>query len=169
MPEQHGVKVGVLECVMPIVKRFTRGQWEAFGRRLDALPEKAQDEQPLKIGDGVKSIREQISAARQKGYTLNELSKQAAHDGMDIGLNSLKYAMRRAEGKHHVAREKKKAPRSNVSEPTARNKSPQASAAQDSPPRNDASQKRSGQTAKPSIPEGNNFLGFPIRPDTENL
>jgi hypothetical protein len=34
---------------------------------------------------------------------LNELSEQAVHDGMDISLNSLRYAMRRAEGKHHVA------------------------------------------------------------------
>jgi hypothetical protein len=51
---------------MPAVRSFTRGQWEAFGRRLDALPEKAKDGEHLKVGDGVKSIQAQISAAREK-------------------------------------------------------------------------------------------------------
>jgi hypothetical protein len=42
---------------MPVVRYFTRRQWEALGCRLDAPPGKAKDEQPLKLGDGVKSIR----------------------------------------------------------------------------------------------------------------
>ncbi|CAE6740332.1 MULTISPECIES: hypothetical protein [Paraburkholderia] len=69
---------------MPVVRSFTRGQWEALGRRLGALPEKGKDEQHLKVGDGVKSIRTQIGAAREKGYTLNELIEQAAQEGIDV-------------------------------------------------------------------------------------
>ncbi|MGC2966204.1 hypothetical protein [Paraburkholderia aspalathi] len=87
---------------MKAVRCFTRGQWEALGRRLDALPEKTKGE--LKVGDGVKSIRTQIRAAREKGYTLNELIEQAAQEGIDVNLNSLRYAVRRAEEKGRVQR-----------------------------------------------------------------
>jgi hypothetical protein len=38
---------------MPVIKSYPRGQWEALGRRLDALPEKPKDKQPLKVTDGV--------------------------------------------------------------------------------------------------------------------
>ncbi|WP_254221890.1 hypothetical protein [Burkholderia multivorans] len=89
---------------MPGGRSFTRGQWEALGRRLDALPEKVKDDQPVKVGDGVKSIRTQIGAAREKGYTLSELIEQAAQEGIDVTLNSLRYAMRRAEGSGRVRR-----------------------------------------------------------------
>jgi hypothetical protein len=89
---------------MPAVRCFTRGQWEALGRRLDALPEKVKDEQHLKVGDGVKSIRTQIGAAREKGYTLDELIEQAAQEGIDVSLNSLRYAMRRTEEKGRMQR-----------------------------------------------------------------
>ena len=52
---------------MSVARRFTRGQWAAFGRRLDALPEKPKDAQPVEVGDGVKSIQTQIGAAREDG------------------------------------------------------------------------------------------------------
>jgi hypothetical protein len=99
---------------MSVVRSFTLGQWEALGRRLDALPEKAKDGQHLKVGDGVKSIRTQISTSREKGYTLNELIEQAAQEGIDVNLNSLRYAMRRAEEKGRIRRESKEAARGQV-------------------------------------------------------
>jgi hypothetical protein len=34
---------------MPVIRSFARGQWEALGRRLDALPEKAKSDLPLKV------------------------------------------------------------------------------------------------------------------------
>jgi hypothetical protein len=46
----------------------------------------------------------QISAAREKGCTLNELIEQAAQEGIDVSLNSLGYAMRRTEEKGRIQR-----------------------------------------------------------------
>jgi hypothetical protein len=76
---------------MPVIKSYPRGQWEALGRRLDALPEKPKDKQPLKVTDGVNAIQAQIQIAREKGYTLNELIEHAAQEGIDVNLNSLRY------------------------------------------------------------------------------
>ena len=89
---------------MPVIKSYPRGQWEALGRRLDALPEKPKDKQPLKVTDGVNAIQAQIQIAREKGYTLNELIEHAAQEGIDVNLNSLRYAMRRATEKKRVQR-----------------------------------------------------------------
>ena len=129
---------------MPVVRSFTRGQWEALGRRLDALPEKGKDEQHLKVGDGVKSIRTQIGAAREKGYTLNELIEQAAQEGIDVNLNSLRYAMRRAEGKGRIRRESKDAVRDHPAGPARSRKPAQKNAVRDKPLRAGTQQKGDG-------------------------
>ena len=89
---------------MPVIRSYPRGQWEALGRRLDELPEKPKDQQSLKITDGVNAIWTQMQAAREKGYTLSELIEQAAKEGIDVGLNSLRYAMRRMDEKRRVQR-----------------------------------------------------------------
>lgn len=153
---------------MPVVRSFTRGQWEALGRRLGALPEKAKDEQHLKVGDGVKSIQPQISAAREKGYTLDELLEQAAQEGIDVNLNSLRYAMRRAEGKGRTRRESKEAVRGHAAGPARSRKPVQTNAVRDKPlsagrQHGDEGVTRSGLT------QVQGYLGFPISPDTENL
>jgi hypothetical protein len=153
---------------MPAVRSFTRGQWEALGRRLDALPEKAKDEQHLKVGDGVKSIRTQIIAAREKGYTLHELIEQAAQEGIDVNLNSLRYAMRRAEGKGRIRRENEEAIRGHAAGPTRSKKSAQANVVRDSL-RAGSQQKEDGGITRPGLTQVQGFLGFPISPDTENL
>lgn len=89
---------------MPVIRSYPRGQWEALGRRLDALPEKPKDQQSLKITDGVNAIQAQMQMARKKGYTLSELIEQAAKQGIDVSLNSLRYAMRRMDEKRRVQR-----------------------------------------------------------------
>jgi hypothetical protein len=153
---------------MSVVKSFTRGQWEALGRRLDALPEKAKDEQPVKTGDGVKSIRTQISAAREKGYTLNELIEQAAQEGIEVTLNSLRYAVRRADEKGRIRRGSRDAAREQAAAP-ARGRKP----AQGNTPRDNSIRAGSQQTGDKGAnrpgQQIQGFLGFPIRPDTENL
>ncbi|MGF6739732.1 hypothetical protein [Paraburkholderia atlantica] len=154
---------------MSVVKSFTRGQWEALGRRLEALPEKARDRQPLKVGDGVKSIRAQISAAQEKGYTLNELLEEATEEGIDVSLNSLRYAMRRAEGKRRARQEDKGVMRDHASRPTPRKSSTRANEVRDNPSPAESEHKRDGGTTRSEISQVQGFLGFPIRPDTENL
>ncbi|ODP31302.1 hypothetical protein A9762_07385 [Pandoraea sp. ISTKB] len=153
---------------MPAVRSFTRTQREALGRRLDALPEKAKDDQHLKVGDGVQSIRAKISTARDKGYTLSELIEHAAQEGIDVNLNSLRYAMRRAE-KTRIRRESKE-PKRTYGAGTARaNKSTRTTTERDSLPLAKPQQNRSGQANMPEVTQRQGYLGFPISPDTENL
>lgn len=153
---------------MPVVRSFTRGQWEALGRRLDALPKKAQDEQSVKVGDGVRSIRTQISAARERGYTLHELIDQAAQEGIDVSLNSLRYAMRRADEKGRIRQGNKDPARGQAAAPARSRKSAHAGAARDNPLRTGSQQVGDRGASRPGQPlQG--FLGFPITPDTENL
>jgi hypothetical protein len=153
---------------MSVVRSFTRGQWEALGRRLDALPEKAKDEQPVKTGDGVKSIRTQISAAREKGYTLNELIEQAAQEGIEVSLNSLRYAMRRADGKGRIRRGSRDAAREQATAPARGRKPAQGNTPRDNPLRA-GSQQTGDKGANRPGQQVQGYLGFPISPDTENL
>jgi hypothetical protein len=153
---------------MPVVRSFARGQWEALGRRLDALPEKAQGDQPLKVSDGVKSIQKQIGAAREKGYTLGELIEQAVQEGIDVTPNSLRYAMRRAEGKGRLRRGEKDTLRAHSATPARVRKVSQADVTRDKPSRGGTQRKGDGGVTRPGQPV-QGFLGFPISPDTENL
>ncbi|MGF6843322.1 hypothetical protein QF001_007217 [Paraburkholderia youngii] len=153
---------------MPVVRSFARGQWEALGRRLDALPEKAKSDQPLKVSDGVKSIHKQIGAAREKGYTLGELIEQAVQEGIDVTPNSLRYAMRRAEGKGRVRRGGKDTARDHAARPVRGRRPSQADGTRDTPSRVGTQQKGDGGVTRPGQPV-QGFLGFQIRPDTENL
>jgi hypothetical protein len=154
---------------MPVVRSFTRGQWEALGRRLDSLPEKTKDEQQLKIGEGVKSIRTQIGAAREKGYTLNELIEQAAQEGIGVSLNSLRYAMRRAEEKGRSRRESQEAVRARAAGPARVKKVAQTKTARDNPRYAGSPPKGDRGVTRPGLKQVQGFLGFPISPDTENL
>lgn len=153
---------------MPVVGSFTRGQWESLGRRLEALPEKTTSDQPLKVSDGVKSIQKQIGTARQKGYTLNELIEQAAQEGIAVSVNSLRYAMRRAEGKGRVRRGGNEPVRAHASVAVRGRKPSQTDATHEKPPRSGIQQKGDGGVTRPGQPV-RGFLGFPISPDTENL
>ena len=153
---------------MPVVRSFARGQWEAQGRRLDELPEKAKGDQPLKVSDGVKSIQKQIGAAREKGYTLGELIEQAVQEGIDVTPNSLRYAMRRAEGKGRLRRSEKDTLRAHSATPVRVRKASQADVTRDKPSRGGTQQKRDGGVTRPGQPV-QGVLGFPISPDTENL
>ena len=153
---------------MPVVSSFTRGQWEALGRRLEALPEKATSDQLLKVSDGVKSIQEQIDTARQKGYTLSELIEQAAQEGIAVSVNSLRYAMRRAEVKGRGRRVGNESARAHASVAVRGRKPSQTDATHEKPRRGGTQQKGDGGVTRPGQPV-QGFLGFPISPDTENL
>lgn len=153
---------------MSVVRSFTRGQWEALGSRLDALPEKAKDAQPVKVGDGVKSIRTQITAAREKGYTLHELIEEAAQEGIDVSLNSLRYAMRRADEKRRIRRGSRDAAKVQATAPTRGRKRAKGNAPRDNPLRTGLQPKGDKGVTRPGQPV-QGYLGFPINPDTENL
>ncbi|RQP94954.1 hypothetical protein [Burkholderia stagnalis] len=152
---------------MSVSRRFTRAQWKAFGRRLDALPEKPKDEQSVKVGDGVKSIRKQISAAREKGYTLPELIEQAAQDGIGVSLNSLRYAMRRADGKGRTRHGGREAERCQpVPGPNTKSSQSSMTSIDSKRPRSQANSVREATQPRQGV---QGFLGFPISPDSEDL
>ncbi|MBB2926996.1 hypothetical protein [Paraburkholderia silvatlantica] len=136
---------------MPVIRSYPRRQWEALGRRLDALPEKPKDQQSLKITDGVNSIHAQMQMAREKGYTLNELIEQAAKEGIDVGLNSLRYAMRRMDEKMRIQHKS-----SRVSDKRSRQTT---SSSKTQPPIDN----RTGSTVI------RDSFSFEIRPDVEDL
>ncbi|MGY6252402.1 hypothetical protein [Paraburkholderia caledonica] len=87
---------------MPAVKSFTRAQWDAAARRLDALPEKPAHEHRVNVQDAMKSIQPQIVDAQRKGYTQEEIVQQIAQDGVEISAGRAGGATRRYECRHDI-------------------------------------------------------------------
>lgn len=83
-----------LEVAMPVAKVYTKAQWDAFGRTLDALPEKPEAERGVSVRDAMKDIRGRIRGAQTKGYTLEQIAEQARQAGIDITAATIRYALR---------------------------------------------------------------------------
>ncbi|WP_368620383.1 hypothetical protein [Paraburkholderia sp. BR13444] len=154
---------------MPVMKSFTRAQWGAAARRLDALPEKPAHEHRVNVRDAMKSMQSQIIDAQRKGYTQEEIVQQIAQDGVEISAGTLRYAMQRAareekavQAERHVA--------TNIAMTSSRGKKDNQAKQSHSPhARAGLQQKGDGGTTGPERTEVRGFLGFPITPDTENL
>lgn len=69
---------------------YTQEAWENLGKALAELPEKPKDKKPITASSGAAIIKKQIAAARSKGYTLEELVKLAADNGIVVSQSSLK-------------------------------------------------------------------------------
>lgn len=154
---------------MPMVKSFTQAQWDAAARRLDALPEKPTHEHRINVRDAMKSIRSQIIGAQRKGYTQEEIVQQIAQDGVEISAGTLRYAMQRAAKEDSSAKTERHATTNNdAALPRVKNAS-QAKSSHTGNARTESQRKRGGGTTRPECAPVKGFLGFPIRPDTENL
>ncbi|RKF35762.1 hypothetical protein [Paraburkholderia fungorum] len=81
---------------MPVARIYTKSQWNAFARTLDALPEKPEAERGLSVRDAMKDMRGHIRTAQTKGYTLEQISEQARQAGIDITAGTIRYALRPA-------------------------------------------------------------------------
>ncbi|MEM5343666.1 hypothetical protein [Paraburkholderia azotifigens] len=79
---------------MPVAKVYTKSQWEAFGRALDALPEKPDTERGVTVRDAMKDMRARVRTAQAKGYTLEQIAEQAQRQGLDITAGTIRYALR---------------------------------------------------------------------------
>lgn len=79
---------------MPVAKVYTKSQWEAFGRALDALPEKPDTERGVAVRDAMKDMRVRVRTAQAKGYTLEQIAEQAQQQGLDITAGTIRYALR---------------------------------------------------------------------------
>lgn len=154
---------------MPVVKSFTQAQWDAAARRLDALPEKPAHEHRVNVRDAMKFMQPQITGAQRKGYTQEEIVQQIAQDGVEISASTLRYAMQRAAkeeksvqaGRHTTSNTAAALPRTK--------KSNQAKPLPTGYARGGSQQKGDGGVTRPEVRQVKGFLGFPIRPDTENL
>jgi N-acetylglucosamine kinase-like BadF-type ATPase len=73
---------------MPVVL-FTRAQFDAAARVLDALPDKPANEHRVTVREAVMSLQPQISGARHKGYTLDEIVLHLAGEGLSISASAL--------------------------------------------------------------------------------
>ena len=62
---------------MPVVKVFTRSQWDEFVRGLDALPDKPASERGMTVREAMKEVKSHIRTAQNKGYTLGQIAEQA--------------------------------------------------------------------------------------------
>ncbi|POM13979.1 Uncharacterised protein [Burkholderia cepacia] len=154
---------------MPVVKSFTQAQWEAAARRLDALPEKPAHEHRVNVRDAMKSLQSQIIAAQRKGYTQEEIVQQIAQDGVEISAGTLRYAMQCAAKEIRSAQTERNTA-TNIGAALPRVK--KASHARPSNTDNASTgsqKKRDVGLIKPESNPVKGFLGFPIRPDTENL
>ncbi|MFX1764191.1 hypothetical protein PWP93_16645 [Paraburkholderia sp. A1RI-2L] len=154
---------------MPIVKSFTQAQWDAAARRLDALPEKPAHEHRINVRDAMKSIRSQIIGAQRKGYTQEEIVQQIAQDGVEISAGTLRYAMQRAAKEGSSAKTERHVTTNNDAALPRVKKAGQAKSSHTGNTRTESQRKRDGGTTRPESTPVKGFLGFPIRPDTENL
>ncbi|MGF6916748.1 hypothetical protein [Paraburkholderia sp. 40] len=155
---------------MPLVKSFTQAQWDAAARRLDALPEKPAHEHRVNVCDAVKSMQPQISGAKRKGYTLEEIVQQLAQEGVDISTSTLRYAIQRAtkESKSEPVGKKITTTTPTVASPRAKKPNQTRSWSADSAEKE--SRQDGGKTVTtPGSMVIRDAFSFEITPDIENL
>lgn len=154
---------------MPMVKSFTQAQWDAAARRLDALPEKPAHEHRVNVRDAMRSMRPQIIGAQRKGYTQEEIVQQIAQDGVEISAATLRYAMQRAAKEDRSAQTERHATKNAGAALPRVKKASQARSSHTGSARTESQRKGDGGITRPESTPVKGFLGFPIRPDTENL
>ena len=75
-------------------KHFTVEARDKIASMMAALPEKPKPEKGLVAKEVVASLKAHIKAARDKGYTIEEIIELFKQGGVDIGLTTLKTALK---------------------------------------------------------------------------
>lgn len=86
-------------------KQFTVESRDKVASILTALPEKPKAERGLAAKEVVASLKADIRAAQVKGYTIEEIVKLFKDGGVDIGLTTLKAAIKQPRKKPVVVAE----------------------------------------------------------------
>jgi len=167
---------------MPVAKLYTKSQWDAFARTLDALPEKPDAERGVGVRDAMKEMRGHIRGAQTKGYTLEQIAEHAKQAGIHITAGTIRYALRPAgkgNGAGNTTRPVTKAPApgSVTTLPRANNLRTAARAEVRTEGRNGArnegrneARAHGGKTeVKPQPIPVQGSLAFAIKPDTDDL
>ncbi|MBJ9752114.1 hypothetical protein [Burkholderia cepacia] len=153
---------------MPVAKVYTKSQWEAFGRALDALPEKPDTERGVTVRDAMKDMRVRVRTAQAKGYTLDQIAEQAQRHGLDITAGTIRYALRSTGKGGSAGGAVRPAPAARATD--AEKAFTAQSRAQDATSQTKHVRKDGGKTeARPQSAPVQGALGFAIRPDTDDL
>jgi hypothetical protein len=144
---------------MPVARVYTKSQWEAFARTLDALPKKPEADHGVTVRDAMKDMRARVRAAQAKGYTLEQIAEQAKPHGIDITAGTIRYALRAAGN----------GTRPSPGARTAGQAGGAAGRQPDAPPRTNHVPKDGGKTVTREPMPVQGTLGFAIRPDTDDL
>lgn len=153
---------------MPVAKVYTKSQWEAFGRALDALPETPDTERGVTVRDAMKDMRVRVRTAQAKGYTLEQIAEQAQRQGLDITAGTIRYALRSTGkgGSSGGGARSAAGARAPADEKTFTAQS----RAQDATSQTKHVRKDGGKTeARRQSGPLQGALGFAIRPDTDDL
>ncbi|WP_321967599.1 hypothetical protein [Burkholderia cepacia] len=150
---------------MPVAKVYTRSQWEdAFGRALDALPEKPDTERGVTVHDAMKDMRVRVRTAQAKGYT----AEPARRNGLDITVGTIRYALRPTGKGGSTGGAARPAPGARAL--GAEKTSAAHPRAQDVTYQTKHVRKDGGKTeARPRSGPVQGVLGFAILPDTDDL
>ncbi|EDT04234.1 conserved hypothetical protein [Burkholderia ambifaria IOP40-10] len=150
---------------MPGAKSYTRAEWDEFFRALEALPEKPRNEQRLTVSDAMKEKRAQIAATQAKGYTLEEIVREAERKGLDVSIGAVKYALYRPAPAGANCEVTDTRGKGRGQQPSGRKKAEKrAGDASD-----DARQQREWGVNQPGSMQIQDTFSFEIRPDIENL
>lgn len=159
---------------MPVAKLYTKSQWDAFARKLDALPEKPDTERGVGVRDAMKEMRGHIRGAQTKGYTLEQIAEHAKQAGIDITAGTIRYALRPAgkgngAGNATRAATKAPAPGSVTTLPRANSLRAAGRAEVRREGRNEGRAHGGKTEVKPQPMPVQGSLAFAIKPDTDDL
>jgi hypothetical protein len=153
---------------MPVAKVYTKSQWEAFARALDALPEKPDTERGVTVRDAMKDMRVRVRTAQAKGYTLEQIAEEAQRQGLDITAGTIRYALRSTGKGGSAGSVARPAPGARAHGAEKVITAP--SRAQEATSQTKHVRKDGGKTeARPQSGPVQGALGFAIRPDTDDL
>ena len=150
---------------MPVARVYTKSQWDAFARALDALPEKPEAEHGVTVRAAMKDMRARVRAAQAKGYTLEQIAEQAKPHGIHITAGTIRYALRTV-GKGRGAGN---GTRPSSGARTAGQAGGAAVRQPDAPRPRSQARKHGGKTVTREPMPVQGTLGFAIRPDTDDL
>lgn len=122
---------------------FTEEKVAEIAKKLEALPAVQPPPRKLNKQEVVTSLRKEIEALRERGYTLEHIAEVLRGEGLDIGGTTLKSYLTRAKGR---------------AKPKARPTSKKSAAVT----KKEAVPKQAVEAKKPSG-------SFKIRPDQEDL
>ncbi|WP_051862140.1 hypothetical protein [Ferrovum myxofaciens] len=80
-------------------KTFTMKARDDVASIIASLPEKPKADKGLAAKDIITSLKAEIRTAQEKGYTIEEIVQSFKQGGVDIGLTTLKAAMRQSTKK----------------------------------------------------------------------